>query len=633
MCRERRLETAKGRKRRQDGSRQTVPLSTWLFLRVKAICLREVESQGMFSQIRITPDRAVLAGMLVTAAVYCRDLQYDFILDDVPLILTNETITSWKNWTALFVSHIGATQGVDINAALYRPIYISWFMVNYHLFGMVLPWWHLTSLLLHLLVTFLVYKVGVKVLIEPWAAALAALLFAFHPIHVESVSYVSASTDLLVAVFVLLAFLAYARFREQGASLWYLAASVLAAALAMLSKETAAIFPFVLIAYEILREHPAHPQHWTKRLAWTLPFFGVVAAYAAVRTLLFGRDLGPGPGTDRLSALLDAPLVLLTYLRNLLWPVRLSFFYPVEWSAQWTLGKGLAAALVLIAGVFLWKRYKERPGIRLQLLWTAILFVIPVACVSALRKQDWVHDRHMYLVSIPFCLMTAVVLTDLKLPRRVSIAAGAVLAATLAILTAIQVPRFKDELSVYESALKVAPRNVLLRRRYVEALWNRIPQVREPSALRDEALRQFRVNIDLWPELELGYERYGAALAQIGRDEEAAAQYRIALRLDTGGPTHLRASILYRLAELDLKLSKLQEAEGCLREALAIDPKAMSYHALLAQVLKQQGHEQEAYEQLKLEASIKEQFVRQHPEARSPVLAPPDSPRSPKEIQ
>ena len=587
----------------------------------------------MSSQIRVTPDRAVLAGMLVTAGVYCRDLQYDFILDDVPLILTNETITSWKNWTALFVSHIGATQGVDINAALYRPIYISWFMVNYQLFGMVLPWWHLTSLLLHLLVTFLVYKVGVKVLKEPWTAALATLLFAFHPIHVESVSYVSASTDLLVAAFLLVAFLAYSRFREQGASLWYLTASVLAAGLAMLSKETAAIFPLVLVAYEILREYSPGPQRWGKRLVWTLPFFGVVAAYAAVRTLLFGRNLGPGPGTDRLSALWDAPLVLLTYLRNLLWPVRLSFFYPVEWSAQWTFGKGLAAVLVLIAGVFLWKRYEQRPGMRLQLLWTAILFVIPVACVSALRKEDWVHDRHMYLVTIPFCLMTAVVLTDLKLSRKASIIAGSVLAAALAVITAVQAPRFKDELSVYESALKVAPRNVLLRRRHVETLWNRVPQVREPSTLRDEALRQFRVNIELWPELELGYERYGAALAQTGRDEEAATQYRIALRLDTGGPTHLRASILYRLAELDLKLSKLEEAEVCLREALAIDPKAMSYHALLAQVLKQRGHAEEANEQLKLEASIKERFIRQHPAARSPALASPDSAGSLKEIQ
>jgi len=580
--------------------------------------------EDMSSQIRITSDRAVLAGMLVTAAVYCRDLQYDFILDDLPLILMNETLTSWKNWTTLFVSQILPGQGMDVTAVHYRPIYMLWLMANYQLFGMVLPWWHLTSLLLHLLVILLMYKVGVKVLREPWTAALATLLFAFHPIHVESVSYVSASTDLLVAVFMLMAFLAYSQFREQGTSGWYLTASVLAAALAMLSKETGAVLPLALVAYEALREPPPGPRRWGKQLVWTLPFFGVVAAYAAARTLLFGGNFGPGPGTDRLSALWDAPLVLLAYLRNLLWPARLSFFYPVGWSSQWTFGKGLAVVLVSLAAVFLWRRYEERPGMRLQLLWTAILFVIPVGCVSALRKEDWVHDRHMYVVSVPFCLMTAVVLTDLKLPRKAAIVAGSLLAAMLLVMTTVQVPRFKDELTVYKSALKVAPRNILLRRFYVAALWNGA-WVREPSARRDEALREFLVNIELLPESPVGYQDYATALAQVGRDEEAATQYRRALELDSGGPTHLRASIFYRLAGLELQHSKLEEAEGCMREALAIDPKAMNYHARLAQVLKQQGHEQEADEQMKLEASLKEQFIRRHSMPRGPLLAPSTS--------
>src|SRR5260370_14955596 len=155
----------------------------------------------------------------------------------------------------------------------------------------------------------------------------------------------------------------------------------------------------------------------------------------------------------------------------------------------------------------------------------------------------------MDVVSVEICHVTWAVLTDRMIPRIAVIVAGSVLVTILLVMTAGQVPRFKDELSVYESALKVAPRNVLLRRRHVETLWNRVPQVREPSTLRDEALRQFRVNIELWPELELGYERYVAALAQTGRDEEAATQYRIALRLDTGGPTPLRASTLYRLAQ------------------------------------------------------------------------------------
>jgi protein O-mannosyl-transferase len=587
----------------------------------------------MSSQARITSDRAVLAGMLVTAVVYCRDLQYDFILDDVPLILMNETITSWKNWTTLFVSEIVPARGVDLVAVHYRPVYMLWLMANHQLFGMVLPWWHLTSLLLHLLVILLVYKVGVRVLREPWTAALAALLFAFHPIHVESVSYVSASTDLLVAVFMLVAFLAYSQFREQGASRWYLTASVLAAALAMLSKETAAALPLALVGYEVLAEAPQGPQRWRRRLVWTLPFFGVVAVYAAVRTLLFGGNLGPGPGMDRRMALWDAPLVLLVYLRNLSWPVRLSFFYPDDWSSQWTFGKGLAAVLVLVAGVFLWKRYQERPGMRLQLLWTAILFLIPVASVSALRKQDWVHDRHMYLVSVPFCLATAVILTDLKLPRTVSIVAGSLLAAMLLVMTAVQVPRFKDELSLYEDALKVAPRNELLRRYYAATLWNGVPRVSEPSALREEALREFRVNTELWPELELGHVNYATALAQAGRDEEAATQFKRALQLDSGGPTQLRASILYRLAALELKHSKLEEAEGSLHESIAIDPEAVGYHGLLAQVLKLRGHGREADEQMKLETSIKEQFIRQHSVPGGLAFAPHASAAYPKEIQ
>ena len=609
-----------------------VPLSAWRFLSVKAICFREVEFKGMSAQARVTPDRAVLAGMLVTAAVYCRDLQYDFILDDLPLILMNETITSWKNWTTLFVSDIISTQGVDIVAVHYRPIYMLWLMANYQLFGMVLPWWHLTSLLLHLLVILLMYKVGVKVLREPWTAALATVLFAFHPIHVESVSYVSASTDLLVAVFMLVAFLAYSRFREQGASHWYLTASVLTAALAMLSKETGAMLPLALVAYEVLRERPSGPQHWGKLLVWTLPFFGVVAAYTTVRTMLFGGNFGPGPAAGRLSALWDAPLVLLVYLRNLLWPARLSFFYPVNWSSQWTLSKGITAVLVLVVGIFLWKRYEKRPGMRLQLSWTAILFFIPVACVFALRKEDWVHDRHMYLVSVPFSLVTAVVLTDLKLPRSVTIVASFLLAAMLVATTAIQVPRFKDELSVYEGALKLAPRNILLRRYYVAALWNSV-QVREPSARREEALGAFLVNTELSPESPLDRENYATALAQAGRDDEAATQYKRALQLDSGRPTHLRASILYRLAGLDLKHYKLEEAESCLREASAIDPRSLSYHALLAQVLKRQGHGQEADEQMKLEANIKEQFIRQHSALRGPLLAPPAAVGYPKEPQ
>ena len=113
----------------------------------------------------ITPDRAVWLGSMLALAAYCRDLRYDFILDDEALILLNGTIDSWHNWKLLFLTDIiDSSHSVISNAIHYRPVYMMWLMVNNQLFGKITPWWHLTSLLLHLVVTLLVYRLGAAVL-------------------------------------------------------------------------------------------------------------------------------------------------------------------------------------------------------------------------------------------------------------------------------------------------------------------------------------------------------------------------------------------------------------------------------------------------------------------------------------
>jgi protein O-mannosyl-transferase len=558
----------------------------------------------MPSKSRITPDRAVLAGLLVTAAIYCRDLKYDFILDDLQLILMNPITFSWHNLKMIFTTDAFFTAGpkvpIAVSALHYRPVFMLWMMLNQQLFGSVLPWWHLTSLLLHLGVTFLVYKLGVKMLKQPWAAALAALLFAFHPIHVESVSYVSASTDLLVTLFLLISFLAYARFREEGASQIYFSAAVVAAALAMLSKETGAMFPWALVAYEALREMPPGTRRNWKQFLWTLPFFGIVAAYAAVRTLLFGHNLGPGPGGNRLAALADVPLVLIAYLRNLLWSFRLSFFYPAEWAGQWSVLKACAVVAVVAAAALLWQHFRDRPNVRLQLLWAAIFFVPPLMAVSAFVREDWVHDRHMYLVSVPFFLLVAALLTDPKLPKNASLVACSVILLGLSVETAVQVPRFSDGVSIYESALKVAPGNALARRYLAFALCS--------YGRYEEAFREFRVAEELWPRDPVSYGSYGEALGQVGRNDEAAEEYKKALQWSSR-PTPYRAFLLYRLASIKVKESDAADGERYLREAIRIAPDAPSYHAILAEALRRQGRTQEADQQMQLEARVQKNFA------------------------
>ncbi len=565
----------------------------------------------MASESRITPDRVVLVGALLSALAYIQDVRYDFILDDLPLILLNEGIASWRNWKAAFVTDIFATKNpmlpMEMAAVHYRPVYKLWQMLNELVFGSVLPWWHLTSLLLHVGATFLVYQLGIKLLKVRWTAALAALLFAFHPIHAESVAYVTASTDLLVTVFALIAFLAYFRFREEGASPVYFAASVIAAALAMLSKETAVMFPWMLVAYEALRETPDGERKNWKYYVWTLPFFAVVGAYIGARTLLFGLNAGQGPGGNRVAALLDIPVVLIAYLRNLFWPFRLSFFYPTELGSQWTAWKGLAVILVLAAAVCLWNRYRDRSGVRLQLLWAGILFVPALLGVYTFLREDWIHDRHMYLVSVPICLVAAALLTDPRWPVKTSVIVSSAILAVLLVDLAYQVPRFSDDTTVYESALKIAPRSLLAHGYYATALWN--------YGRHEEALREFKTCTELAPQSSAAHETYGAALAQIGRDDDAMVEFETALRVSQR-PTPMRAFLLSEMAQMELKHSEFSEAAEHMRQALQIAPQTLNYHALLAQALAHQGRAKEADEEMQVEAGIRQRVAQEQHASR-----------------
>jgi tetratricopeptide (TPR) repeat protein len=560
----------------------------------------------MSSPSRITPDRVVLVGAVLAALAYIQDLRYDFILDDIQLIQLNDSISSWREWKTAFVTDIFSSKSptvpVEFSAMHYRPVYKLWQVLNQQLFGFQTPWWHLASVLLHFLVILLVYQLGIKLLKDRWTAALAALLFAFHPIHVESVAYVTASTDILVTIFALISFLSYSRFRDDGAPPVYFVASVVAAALAMMSKETAVMFPWLLVAYEALCEtSPGTQQRW-KRYLWTLPYFAVVAAYVAARTLLFGLNAGTGLGSRRIAALLDIPLVLIAYLQNLFWPFRLSFFYPAEWGSQWTLLKAAAVMLVMLTAFFLWNQYRDRSGVRLQLLWTAILFVPAVLGVFAFVREDWVHDRHMYLVSVPICLIAAAILTDPRWPTKASVIVSSLVLAILLADTAIQVPRFSDNVTIYTSALKVAPRNLLAHDFYAAGLWS--------YGRHEEGLQEFKICTELAPRASATHAHYGTALAEMGRDDEAKVEFARALQLSPR-PTEFRAYQLSQLAGIELKHSEFSEAADHLREAVQDAPQSLNYHSALAQVLRHQGLTKEADEEMRLEASIRLRFVQE----------------------
>lgn len=553
---------------------------------------------------RPNPDRLVLFGMILTAGLYCRDLQYGFILDDRPLILLNDTFTSWQNWKLLFIPHASSTAELAMTypgsfAIHYRPLYMLWLMTISKLSGTSTPWLHLGSLLLHIVIIFLVYRLGTKLIPGGWAAAFAALLFALHPVNVETTAYISASTDLLTTFFVLISVLSYLHFRTAPGSYWYLVLSLTAAALGMLCKETAAMVPCLILAWEIFAvDDNKIPPLW-KRGLLALPYFAIDGLYYAWRTFLFGSTSWPAPSQHFLSAISSVLLVGVVYFRHLLWPFHLSFYYPTEWTSHWTLLRALGLLVVASAILWLWFRPFQRTIVRLQLAWIAIFFVPPLAAVFLFVRDDWVHDRHMYLASVPFCILLAILFSSIPAAsERFKIAAGLSLSALFLSVTFLQVPYFSDELTLYERALQIAPENITLQRYYAWRLLN--------YGRTSDSLREFRqITVEL-PYVATACEEYAAALIEAGKPEEAALQLKKVIEYSRKR-TPFRAFALYRLGNLEVSQNQLESAAAHLREAISIEPEMPNYHGALARVLRLQGFSEEADKAYAQELRIRQQ--------------------------
>ncbi len=192
--------------------------------------------------------------LLVSLSLYGLTLRNNFVTDDKLQILSNPNVKDPQNLTQAFRGDVWsfATQKNSKKhrgTNYYRPLQLLTYMAEYSAFGEKSWPWHLMNMVLNAIVVALVYLL-LTLLAEPALAFWAALLFALHPIHTEAVAWVAALPELECALFLLLALIFYHRARKGTASAGSLAFSTLFLAAALLSKEVALLFPFVLVAYE-----------------------------------------------------------------------------------------------------------------------------------------------------------------------------------------------------------------------------------------------------------------------------------------------------------------------------------------------------------------------------------------------
>jgi tetratricopeptide (TPR) repeat protein len=328
----------------------------------------------------------------------------------------------------------------------YRPLFLVWLRISQVVFGPPQPDWHIASIFLHLVAISCVFLLLLRLTESANGATLGAALFAVHPIQTESVAWLSASSDVLLAIFLVLTVYFFAAGKSQVSF-----ASLLFAALAMLTKEVGIVAPLLVFAFA-----------WTRSClkeaaVRTLPYLAVASAYLAIRECaLGGMVYATGADmTPRLVAL-TWPLVLLRYALHVVWPARLSFCYDVP------IGTSIWPLLLLILAVaaIVWLLRFANRDVKFGAAWVAIT-LLPALELQYATYHEFVHDRYFYTPMAGLALIAASLLAKAKFDARTMTVAGVVLAA-LAAQTFRTLPIWRSDITLFSRAIETTPNSPMV---------------------------------------------------------------------------------------------------------------------------------------------------------------------------
>ncbi|MEO7652582.1 MAG: tetratricopeptide repeat protein [Bryobacteraceae bacterium] len=509
------------------------------------------------SKITRRPWIVPAAVLILTAAVYASCLSFEFVHDDHAQIVGTRQFKSWRYAPSYFTRGVWAWQSPTAFVPYYRPAFQLWMLVNYKLFGEDPLWWHLTSVLMHLAVTLLVYLLALRWTKDQFTAGLAAALFGLHPAHLESVAWPSGITDPLAAFFVLLSLLCYLRAWRAAALACY--------GVAILAKEVALVLPVLVFVYEWF--HSEKETRLRRALTGCAIFLPVAVLYFAARFAAIGwHRIGATP-MPLASLILTLPSILSFYLKHLIWPVNLSYFYMTPGPAI------MPAALLAAAAAAVWLLARRSAWIAIGALWT-VAALVPVFEIRVFNPNDALHDRYLYLPSVGFCLMLSVVLRRLPMP----VATTVPILAALAYGTVSQARYWENNQALFERAVTLTPRHAIANQCMGTVMFLR----KRYSVAAD----YYRRAIEIQPNMADAIYGVGRSYYALGM---AAESERYFLRYIAQRPRDPRPYLYYGLALM--KRGELDDAERLIRFALKVrgPDEYANYHAALAEVLRKKG--------------------------------------------
>jgi tetratricopeptide (TPR) repeat protein len=537
---------------------------------------------------RLPPALYIMAALAaLTVVVYLRactgGLQW---ADDEWYVIGNEPVHQGLTFRSI---HWALTMP---GPPYWHPLTWLSFQLDYAIYGLDPTGYHLTNILLHTANTVLFFWVLCYTTGALWRCALAAALFALHPLHVESVAWITERKDVLCMFFWLLTMLAYAAYARRPGVLRYLLV-VLLLILGLMSKPMMVTLPCALLLFDYW---PLQRWHNGLRSAWPLlreklPLFALCAAGGAIT--IYSRHLAAPeypvelqPFDVRLATALCNYMI---YLRQTIWPTGLALCYPDQ-SYDFTEWQAIGAGIVLVSlTALLLAQARRRPYLLVGWLWF-LGTLLPVMGILAQVRWQSRADRFTYIPLMGLNILAAWGFAQLVQSRRigrlgVGVTTAAVLSA-LAFVTWVQIGYWHDSITTYRRTLAVTSDHYMAHG-YLAIVLERDGQL-------TEARRQFERFVELNPDPVAGHNGYADFLYRHNMVDEAARHYELTLASD---PAHVLAR--NNLGVVLTKQGKLNEAVRHLQEAVRRDPAFADAYANLGSAFAELGNITEAINQLR----------------------------------
>ncbi len=515
---------------------------------------------------------------------YLPALTGGFIWDDDSYIIQNKTLRSLHGLWQIWFEPTSIPQ--------YYPLVHTTFWLEYHLWGLHPTGYHVANVLLHALTAFLMGCTLTRLKLP--GAWLAAVIFALHPVEVESVAWITERKNVLSAVFYFAAALAYLRFdpllpgadshrRPWG---WYALALGLFVA-ALLSKTVTCSLPAAILLAAWWKSGRLE----LRRILPLIPFFVLGAGLGFVTAWLEKHHVGAEGAAWSFvfsQRCLIAGRALWFYAAKLLWPVPLTFTY-ARWqidATQWWQWLFPLGALAVAAGLWLARRRLGRGPLAAVLFFAGTLAPALGFINLYPMRYSFVADHFQYLASIGLIVPCAAGLARIgkvrtPSPKKSGRGHLPLISATIALVIILGSLTWKQA-GIYRN-LETLWRDTLLKNPHCWLAHNNLGLELENQGKLDEAFHQYEEALPLAPDFPETYNNLGNSLMRKGRIDEAIDDYRKAIQIN---PRYVDA-----LNSLGVALGMQGDytnAIVCLRESLRLQPGYARAHGNLGNVLRAQ---------------------------------------------